>query len=160
MPTSVHMARPQDDGRHRPGAGALPLWNESFWFPFYDPAAEIGVVLRVGCTPNQGSANLYLFITQGGSIVHSVVDMRAPLPAFEENRLALGGFSMEWEAPLDRFRLRYAHGNHGFDVVWAGYSPTYLYPAPPGTTAEQVTRHIEHAGAVTGTVTIGGRPVS
>jgi len=31
----VHMATPDDDRRHVPGPGSLPLWSESYWFPLY-----------------------------------------------------------------------------------------------------------------------------
>src|SRR5437899_927299 len=48
MATTTHMATVEDDARHTPGPGSLPLWNESLWFPFYDPGSEVGVVLRAG----------------------------------------------------------------------------------------------------------------
>jgi len=154
MASTTHMATLADDARHRPGPDALPLWNESFWFPFYDPEQEIGVVFRIGMYPRQGHANVFLVMTHRGVVVHSLIDMRAPLPAEEPGRLGLHGLQIEWERPLERFRLRYRSGGHGFDVVWEGVSPTYLYPAPPDSTAEQVPRHIEQGGTVSGTVTI------
>jgi hypothetical protein len=156
MATNEHMATIADDERHIPGPGALPLWNESFWFPFYDPKAEIGVVLRAGMHPNQQHANLYLFITHHGEIVHTVIDHRSPVPAQAPRRLTVQGFEMEWE-PRQRFHLRYAQGAQGFDVVWQSTSPIYKYPEPPDTPAEQYPRHLEGAGAVTGTVTIAGK---
>jgi hypothetical protein len=157
MPTTTHMASEADDARHTPGPGALPLWNESFWFPFYDPRAEIGVVFRVGTLPNQRSANVYLFITHHGTVAHSLVDHGLPSPAMAPAELVLAnGLALEW-TPRERFHLRYAHAAHGFDVEWRGMSPTYLYPHPPDSTAEEYPRHIEHAGKVTGTVTIAGK---
>jgi hypothetical protein len=157
MAATAHTATRKDDSRHAPGEGALPLWNESFWFPFYDPGTEIGVIFRVGVLPNQKSANLYLFITRRGAVVHSLVDHALPLPASQPTRLALAsGLSMEW-VPLERFHLRYTHAAHGFDVEWEGLGPSFLYPYPPESTAEQYPRHIEHAGTVKGTVTVGGR---
>jgi hypothetical protein len=152
------MPTPEDDGRHTPGPDALPLWNESYWFPFYDPRAEIGVVLRAGVVPNQGAANLFLFFIHRGAVVHSVVDMQAPLPGTEPRRLAVGDFVMEWERPLERFRLRYAHGAHAMDVAWEGYSPAYLYPRPPDTSTDLIPGHVEQGGRVTGTVTLAGTP--
>jgi hypothetical protein len=154
MASTVHMATPEDDRRHLPGPDSLPLWNESLWFPFYDPQQEIGVVFRIGMYPNRGEANLFLFLTHRGAVVHSLVDLRAPLPPMEAGRLGLHGLLLEWDRPLERFRIRYRSGGHGLDVTWEAVSPTYLYPAPPGTTADQVPRHIEQGGAVTGTVTI------
>jgi hypothetical protein len=147
-----------DDRRHTPGPGSLPLWNESFWFPFYDPQQEIGVVFRVGSYPNRNEANVFLFITHRGTIVHSVVDLRAALPPMERARLGIHGLQIDWEEPLERFRLRYRSGGHAIDVVWSAISPAYQYPDPPESTAEQIPRHIEQGGSVTGTVTIADTP--
>src|SRR5437899_199384 len=41
MASTTHLATPEDDARHVPGKDSLPLWNESYWFPFYDPRTEI-----------------------------------------------------------------------------------------------------------------------
>ena len=156
MASTTHLATPEDDARHVPGKDSLPLWNESYWFPFYDPRTEIGVVFRAGIHANLGQANLFLFVTQGGTVVHTVVDHRAPLPPIEPGRLSLSGLSIEWERPLERFRLRYGAGSTGFDVVWQASSPAYRYPHPPGMSSDQIPGHIEQGGTVTGTVTIGG----
>ncbi len=156
MASTVHMATAEDDARHKPGPSSLSLWNESYWFSFYDPASEIGATIRLGIHANKEEANLYLLIARGREVVHSNVDMRAPVPPWEDRRLSLHGYTIEFEKPLDRFRLRYQHDWHALDLVWEGISPTYLYPYPPGTTADQVPRHIEHAGTVTGNVTIAG----
>ena len=157
MVSSVHMLTAEDDSRHVPGPGSLPLWNESFWFAFYDPNMEVGLTARVGTYPNQNEGNIYLHIVRQNEIVHSLVDGRAPAPAWEEGRLEMAGYTIDWEEPLERFRLRYQHGNHALDLIWKGISPAFLYPHPPGTTAEQIPRHVEHGGAVSGRITISGR---
>ncbi len=156
MASRVHMATPEDDRRHVPGPESLPLWNESYWFPFYDPRHEIGVVFRIGMYPNRREANLFYFITHHGALVHSTIDLQAPLPAMDDRALTVAGVTMEWQTPLESFRLRAQHGAHALDVVWEAISPTYTYPVPPDTTADQIPRHIEHAGTVKGTVTIAG----
>lgn len=157
MASTVHMATIEDDQRHAPGPGSLPLWNESFWFAFYDPRNEIGLSSRLGMHPNKQEGNIYHFITHAGEVVHSLIDVHAPLPPQDRRRLALGGLVIEFEEPRERFHLRYTQGWHGMDLIWEGFSPTYMYPFPPQTTADQVPRHIEHAGVVSGTMTIAGR---
>jgi hypothetical protein len=150
------MASREDDGRHVPGPESLPLWNESFWWSGYDPKREVGVTVRVGSHPNQGAANIYLFIACQGAVVHSLIDHGLPLAPAATSRIELAnGFSVDWE-PRERFNLRYKNAAHAFDLVWKGMSPTYVYPHPPDSTADQYSRHIEHAGTVTGTVTIQG----
>ena len=156
MASTTHLATPEDDGRHLPGPDSLPLWNESYWFPFYDPRTEIGVVLRAGMLPNQGQANVFLFVTQGREVVHSVVEHRAPVPAVEPGRLALAGLVIDWEKPLERFRLRYTAGSTAIDVAWEATSPAYAYPHPPDVGYDQIAGHIEQGGTVRGTVTLGG----
>ena len=156
MPAREHMASVADDERHVAGPGALPFWNESFWFTAYDPAAEVGVVFRSGAAPLQGTANLYLYLTHRGRVVHAVMDHALPLAPPAPRRLTFpNGLDVEWE-PRERFTLRYRSGPHAFDLVWEGLSPTYLYPHPPDVPVEVVPRHIEHTGTVRGTVTLGG----
>jgi len=160
MASSTHLANIEDDERHTPGPDSLPLWNESYWFPIYDPKTEIGVVVRAGVYANQQTSNVYLFITHRGAIIHTWVEQRAPLPPLQPRRLAIGPLIVEIEQPLERLRLRYSAGNSGFDLVWEGYSPSYMYPRPPDVPFQQYPGHIEQSGVVTGTVTIGGVPYS
>ena len=164
MASTVHMATIEDDQRHVPGPDSLPLWNESFWFAFYDPRTEVGVTVRLGIFANQEEANIYLFLVHAGEVVHTLIDLRAPVPSQADHRLAIAGMEIEWIESLESFRLRYEHDAHGMDVVWKGYSPTYLYPSRNGANQEpgQVRQagHIEHGGVVTGTITLAGRQYS
>src|SRR5947207_5511863 len=144
----ANLPTPADDRRHVHGPGALPLWNESFWFPFYDPQQEIGVVFRAGMYPMRKEGNLFLFITHHGAVVHALLDLRAPLPPVEDGRLGVHGLQLEWERPLERFRIRYRGGAHALDVAWEAISPPYVYPFPPDSSAEQVPRHLEQGGSV------------
>ena len=149
------MATPEDDRLHTPGPRALPLWNESYWFAFFDPESEIGVTARLGMHPVAGQGNLYLLIAHKGEVVHSVIDQRAAVPQLTDGHLSLHGYSIAFEQPLDRFRLTYAREAAAIDVVFEGISPTFMYAFPPGSTVEQIPRHIEHAGTVRGSITIG-----
>ncbi len=156
MASDVHMATIEDDLRHVPGPDSLPMWNESYWFAFYDPASEVGATIRLGMHPNQNEANLYLMFVRGREVAHTLIDTHAPIPAVEDDRLSLHGYAIDIERPLERFRLRYEREGHAIDVVWEGFSPTYLYPFPPDSSSDQVPRHIEHGGTVTGMMKIGG----
>ena len=153
MATTEHMATPEDDRRHAPGPSARPLWSESYWFPLYDPESEIGVVFRVGAYRKRGDANLYLIITHKGSIVHAVTEHRAALPPLDGDSFTVAGLRIDIEKPLERFRLRYAHGSTAFDLAWEAFSPAYKYPTPP---SDEFPGHIEQGGRVTGTVMLGG----
>ncbi len=156
MASSSHMATPEDDARHRPGPQSMPLWSESYWFAFYDPKVEIGVTVRLGMHTNKGEGNMYLLIAHKGAIVHSLTDTCGPVPPWEEGRLGAHGYTIDFERPVERFRLRYQRDHHAMDVVWEGFSPAYMYQYPPNTTSDQIPRHIEHAGTVKGTITLNG----
>jgi hypothetical protein len=149
---------PADDERHMPGPKSLPLYNESYYFPIYDPKQEIGVVFRFGMLANQKQANVYLFITHKNVVVHSYYEKLAPLPPMEPRHMEAGGLSVDIDKPLERFRLRYKSGSSGFDLTWQGFSPAYMFPRPAGATFEESMAHIEQGAFVTGTVTIGGVP--
>ncbi len=151
MPSTVHLATAENDERHAPAPGSPALWNDSYWFPIYDPTREIGVVLRGGVLANQKRANLAVFITHCGRVVHQLVDHALPLPAMDGRQLALGGLQVDWEKPLEGFRLRYAYGQHGFDLVWQAYSPAYEYPQ-----AGAAQGQISQGGRVSGEIRIGG----
>lgn len=154
---------PEHDRRHEPGAGARRWWNESLWFPLYDPERRIGIVFRSGVYPaaDAGSANVFLAIVQDGHVVYSLTEQWAPLPAFHPERIEHAcGLSIEWKEPLRSFRLRYDHAAHGFDLVWTGSSPPYLYPGSSAAPAETWPRHLEQGGRATGQVRIGGRTIA
>jgi hypothetical protein len=153
MASTGHMATPEDDRRHAPGPNARPLWSESYWFPLYDPEREIAIVFRAGMYMKRGDANLYLIVTHKGAIVHAVTEHRAALPALDGDSFTIAGLRIDIEKPLERFRLRYAHGATAFDLAWEGFSPAYKYPTPP---SDEFPGHIEQGGRVTGTVTLGG----
>ena len=104
----------------------------------------------------RGDANLYLFVTHRGAIVHTVTEQRAAPPPLEGDSFTVAGLRVDIERPLERFRLRYAHGSTAFDLTWEGMSPTYKYPTPP---SDEFPGHIEQGGRVTGTVTLGGVPM-
>jgi hypothetical protein len=153
MASTTHMATPEDDRRHAPSATARPLWSESYWFPLYDPEREIAIVFRAGMYMKRGDANLYLIVCHQGAIVHAVTEHRAAPPPLDGDSFEIAGLRIDIERPLERFRLRYAHGATAFDLAWEGFSPAYKYPTPP---SDEFPGHIEQGGRVTGTVTLGG----
>jgi hypothetical protein len=148
------MAKPEDDSRHTPGEGALPLWNESYWFTFVDAKAEIAFAARFGMLPVKGYGNFYLLVSGPDALLYSLIDQRAKLPA-PGGSLTMCGYTIEIEKPLERFHLTFDRDSIALDVVWESGVPTAMWPLPPGSTVEQSSRHIEHSGTVKGTLRIG-----
>ena len=157
MITDHDMIEARDDRRHAPAADSLPLWNESYWFSFYDPAARIGVVTRMGILQNQGEANVWFYVSKDGKIAHRGTDLRCGVPAGDIDALRMKDVTYRCLEPLRKFRLTYEGTGASMDVTWSGAHPVFLYPVPPGTTESQFPRHIEQGGRVRGTVTVGGQ---
>ena len=154
------LPHPDTDRRHEPGPDPMPLWNESFWFPLYDPERDLGIVVRWGLFPcfEGGSANFYLAVLRGGEAVYVANHQRAPLPPVKPGRLALyNGLTLEWLEPLHSFRLSFKEGDLGFDLTFTAMSPPFLYDSVRHGPPEVVPRHIEQGGRAQGTVTIDGR---
>jgi hypothetical protein len=151
---------PTDDRRHVPGPAARPLWNESWWFPFYDPVTRIGVVTRIGLLPLQRTANVWFFVTRGDAVVHDATSLALPLPAGDiDDGISVGGLTYRCLAPLTRWQLRYADAKVEMDVEWEAFSPSHPWPVPPGTTVDDVQRHVEQSGWVAGTLRLGDERV-
>jgi len=155
MITDRDMIEPKDDRRHAPAPDSLPLWNESYWFSFYDPAVRIGVVTRIGILANQNQANVWYYISKDGRMAHVGTNLACPVPAGDIDNLKLGGATYRCLEPLRAFQLLYSGDGASMDVTWRGAHPVCLYPVPPGATESQFPRHIEQGGRVQGAVTIG-----
>ena len=150
-----------DDRRHVPGAAAKPLWNESWWFPFYDPASRIGVVTRIGLLPLQKVANVWMLVTRDGTMLHDATSLAEPVPAGDiDGGITVGGVTYRCTEPLRRWRLTYDVPGVGIDVEWTAFSPAHPWPVPPGVTVEDMQRHLEQSGWVSGEVRLGGETVA
>ncbi|WP_161600607.1 phosphotransferase [Mycolicibacterium hodleri] len=69
---------PSDEGRHTPGRE--PLWNESWYFDAVDASETLGVYVRLGLQPNQGTCFFAASLVQPGQPALMLVDERIPLP--------------------------------------------------------------------------------
>lgn len=155
MPHMEDMIAAEDDRRHAPGPERE--WNESYWFSFYDPAREIGVMNRVGLLVNKRQANLWFFVSQEGKIVYNGTHLNLPLPDGDIDNLPVGPFTLQCLTLLRDFRLTYRQGNCSLDVIWSAFMPVYNF----GHGLSNVARyHIEQAGKVTGEVILGGERIS
>src|SRR5262245_10448490 len=96
MASSTHMATREDDARHYPGENAKPLWNESYWFTFVDPKADIAFAARFGMLPMKGYGNFYLLVSSPDALLYSLIDNRAKLPA-KGGPLSMCGYTIEVE---------------------------------------------------------------
>src|SRR5712692_10291723 len=129
MASSTHMATPEDDARHAPGPDALPLWNESYWFTFVDPKAQIAFAARFGMLPMKGYWNFYLLVSGPDALLYSLIDQRAKLPE-PGGPLTMCGYTIDVQKPLEQFHLTFERDGGSLDVVWESSIPTARWPHP------------------------------
>lgn len=59
-------------------ANEHPDWNQSFYFNFYDPAAQTGGFVRVGILENRKEANLWFIFFRDGRPLFTRLNMNLP----------------------------------------------------------------------------------
>jgi hypothetical protein len=93
----------RDELSHPPESD--PLWNESYYFNFFDAAGAWGGVTRIGQSPNRGFADglLCLYLPDGTVGVLRTHDREHA----HGDKVRAGALVYECLAPLQRWRLRY-----------------------------------------------------
>ena len=157
---------PADEGAHQPGDE--PLWNESWYWDFADPAQGVGGWLRLGLVPNQNVAWINALVCGPNMPTVALVDFEAPLPAdpavaradgaelrhgaitpLQTYRVEARGTAQEYDDPSALLR-----GEPGrpvelaIDLTWTTAGTPYAY---------RITTRYEIPCTVTGTVSIDGR---
>ncbi len=99
--------QPQDEGRHDPGPEAL--WNESWYFDAISEDGAIGLYVRIGRVPNEGTCLYSACVCGPGRPSIMLVDDAAPLPAVDDAAQAIHieGLHAEHHCvePLGLFRV-------------------------------------------------------
>jgi hypothetical protein len=157
---------PADEGAHQPGDE--PLWNESWYWDFADPAQGVGGWLRLGLVPNQNVAWINALVCGPNMPTVALVNFEAPLPA-DPGVVVADGAELRHGAitPLQSYRVE-ARG-----TAQAYVDPSALLRDEPGRPVElamdltwttagtpyayRITTRYEIPCTVTGTVTIDGQ---
>ncbi len=158
---------PADEAAHRPGAE--PLWSESWYWDFVDPAQRVGGWIRLGLVPNQGVAWINAVICGRDIPTVALLDFTAPTPP-DPNAVTAGGIEFRHTAtvPLQEYRVEARGPAASFD------NPAALLAGEPGRPAElgldltwvssgtpfayRITTRYEIPCAVSGTLDVDGRP--
>ena len=151
-------------------AGAEPMWNESWYCDFADPAQGVGGYVRLGRTPNEGVAWFTALLCGPGRPTVAVIDFAAPLSddpfRLRTDRLE---FTHSAPVPLQVYRLGLSGRGEAFDdpaallrgergrevdvamnLEWSTAGPPYRY---------RITTRYEIACTVSGTVTADGKRI-
>lgn len=121
MPTP----NPSDEARH-PHTDE-ELWNESYYFDWFDDAAGLGGYVRIGFYPNLGVVWYWACLVGPDRKLISIVDHEVPLPAGDSLDLAHEGLwaSMHIPTPLERVTVDL----EAFGLILD--DPTDMYARPP-----------------------------
>ena len=90
MPT---LPDPRDESPHAPGDE--PFWNESWYFDGVSADPEIGVYVRLGNVPNQGSCLYTVAVVRPGKPTVMVTDYAGPPPVLQARRQIVHGTDYE-----------------------------------------------------------------
>ncbi|MBV9638762.1 MAG: phosphotransferase [Mycobacteriaceae bacterium] len=157
-----------DEAAHPPGGE--PMWNESWYCDFADPAQGVGGYVRLGLTPNEGVAWFTALLCGPGRPTVAIVDFVAPVPrdpfSLTTERFE---FSHRVPVPLQTYRVRLSGRGEAFDdpagllrgesgrqidvgmdLEWTTAGTPYQY---------RVTTRYEIPCAVSGTVTADGQRI-
>ena len=103
-----------DEGPHPPTEE--PLWNESWYFDFVDPAQDVGGWIRLGLLPNQGHAWINALLCGPNMPTIAVLDFEAALPA-EHTHAHTADIDLELDAvaPLEIYRVSVRGRGQAYD---------------------------------------------
>jgi len=146
------MIRVSDDGRHPAGPGEL--WNESYYFNFYDNRTESGGFTRIGLRENLKESNVWCLLFQRGRPVYSRFLQNLPYTEAGMDRgLTVGGLTYRTIEPLRSAGIQFHDRETRVDLVWKALHPMVEVGAGGERLPESVTSaHLEQAGEVAGTV--------
>lgn len=157
---------PADEGAHEPGDE--PLWNESWYWDFADPAQGVGGWIRLGLVPNQNVAWINALVCGPDMPTVALVNFEAPLPAdpavaqadgaelrhgaitpLQTYRVEVRGTAQAYDDPSALLRDEPGRPvDLAMDLTWTSVGTPYAY---------RITTRYEIPCTITGTVTIDGR---
>lgn len=103
-----------DEGRH-PGSDE-PLWSESWYFDFADPAQGVGGWVRLGLLPNQQTAWINAIVCGPGMPTMAINDFEVALPQeFSQIRTATVELVLGAISPLQSYRVTVRGSGFAYD---------------------------------------------
>jgi len=147
--------------RHIPNP-AIPKWNQSFYFNFYDPVKKTGGFLRIGLLENLGETNAFAVFFRDGKPLFTRINMNLPhTPQRMDPRIEVAGLTMEAIVPLQKSRVAVSAEDFSADLVWDVIHPMADSIAMNKDGEDAISRelcyvHLEGFCRVKGAVTLRG----
>lgn len=148
----------KDEGAHEPDT-ADAHWQESVFVHWYDLAAGLGGVHRIGHEPNRddrkAALQCALFRSDGLRYRRSDDDLVLQ-PAISDRGFRAGGSN--WHVEGDRPRLEVREPDVDIDIELSDFYPiTSFFPSEGSLVEEFASHHYESSGRAVGSVRIGDR---
>ncbi|BCO49797.1 hypothetical protein MINTM019_02280 [Mycobacterium paraintracellulare] len=148
-----------DEGSHEPVSDD-PDWQESVFVHWYDRAAGIGGVSRIGHEPNRpdgGRSALHCFVATTEGIRFRRNDFQLPFePAASPRGFRSGG--SEWHVDAGAPRLVINEPGVHVDLRMDNFYPLTDFFPPKGSMTEDFAKdHYETSGRIRGSARIDGR---
>ena len=151
------MISAQDEERHAAGPGEL--WNESYYFNFYDAQNREGGVTRIGLEENLKKSNVWCLLIKDGrpSYQRFLLNLPYNQACFDEG-ITVGGLTLRMLEPLKRFKVTFEDHDTQLDLLWEGFHPVkHLGENGEGLPENMATGHYEQSGLVTGAFVVKGK---
>lgn len=137
------------------------LWNQSYYFNFYDPDTRYGALIRVGLLENRNEANSWLIVFHDGLPVFTRTNLSLPYVAERPAEgMTIAGMHLKVIEPLERIALSFSEGDFAIDLQWDAMHPLadcISMTHNAGELAKEVAQvHLEGPCHVTGQVTVRG----
>ena len=143
-----------------------PFWQESWYFNFADPQADIYGLTRIAWRPSKGRADGLLLASVGGrpallypavgkSLSSGIVSINPP------DSLQTGGLKFECRAPMETWDLRLNTRKLELDLSFQAMTPMHLFPevvTEDGKSA--AASHYEQGGRVIGRIRHKGKTMA
>jgi hypothetical protein len=139
---------PADERHHEPDGD--PLWSESYYFDFFDPAGDLGGYVRIGKYPNLGVIWYWACVVGRDRRLVTVIDHTVPIPAnpasleirhdglwadhnvetpFDHFSLGLEAFGLTLDDPADVYTGAFGDKTPiAFDLEWERDGEVFRYP--------------------------------
>jgi hypothetical protein len=149
----------EDEGSHEAGTDD-PDWQESVFVHWYDRAAGVGGVSRIGHEPNRpggGRSALQCFVAAADGTRFRRNDFQLPYEEATTPRGFRSGGS-HWDVDSGKPRLRIDESGVDVDLVMDNfYALTDFFPPSSSMAQDFAKDHYETSGRIRGTVRIDGR---
>ena len=139
-----------------------PFWNQSIYFNFYDPKADVGAFVRFGILEGRQETNMWFIFFRAGKPLYTRLNMNLP---YTTDRLAdgvtLAGVSLKSTGRLTSAQLRFDEPGFKAEIDFSEILPMVdaitvsQSGADDGFANEMSHVHMEGVSRATGTLTLG-----